>query len=89
MTTRGGKETDCRGGDNEEDEGDKAEVDDQPDVEEGEVADWRHLRSVVADQGQPVWWGIWNFNTYELVPHMSRSMNMLMVTRTTRVSCGM
>ena len=51
MTTIGGKDTYCRGGDNEEDEGDKAEVDDQPDVEEGEVADWRHLRSVVADQG--------------------------------------
>ena len=48
--TRDGRDTDCRGGDDEEDEGDETEVDDQPHVEEGQVADGRHVGPVVPDQ---------------------------------------
>ena len=78
-----------RGDDNEKADGDKAEVDDQPDVEEGEVAEGGHQLPVGVDQrGPEAELGAFTIRKNEEEPHMVRSMNMQMEALTTRTSWG-
>ena len=73
--------------DDEEADGDKAKVGDQPIVEQSEVAEGGHLLPIRVDQRGPA-------EKLELLrsnqeePHIVRSMNMQMETLTTGTSWG-